>query len=246
VRHALSLGCSHVQREEDGAVALIVMDVLTCPSGSPSSRTVMSARLEMGTPTRPTSAVRLGRVRVVAIWVGRSKAPTTRSDLFEEVSEPAVWSPRPWRTPHTGASSKPAAVHRRLDARVDGYSPGRPRSRPRPDRRYLPVCTGRGPPSPTVFERFRAAPGALERFRANSSRQRSRPGSTASPIGRNGRSIRACPRARRAVASHSSREQRSPTSTSGRRSPHRDTTPPRDARSSFCIFIASMTRELPR
>ena len=38
-----------------GAVALIVIEVLTSPSGSPSSRTAMSARLEIGTPTRPTS-----------------------------------------------------------------------------------------------------------------------------------------------------------------------------------------------
>ena len=38
-----------------GAVALIVIEVLTSPSGRPSSRTAMSARLEIGTPTRPTS-----------------------------------------------------------------------------------------------------------------------------------------------------------------------------------------------
>ena len=38
-----------------GAVALIVMDVLTSPSGKASTRIAMSARLEMGTPTRPTS-----------------------------------------------------------------------------------------------------------------------------------------------------------------------------------------------
>ena len=38
-----------------GAVALIVIEVLTWPSGSPSSRIAMSARLEIGTPTRPTS-----------------------------------------------------------------------------------------------------------------------------------------------------------------------------------------------
>jgi hypothetical protein len=38
-----------------GAVALIVIDVLTSPSGRPSTRTAMSARLLIGTPTRPTS-----------------------------------------------------------------------------------------------------------------------------------------------------------------------------------------------
>ncbi len=36
-------------------MALIVMDVLTSPSGRPSSSTAMSARLAIGTPTRPTS-----------------------------------------------------------------------------------------------------------------------------------------------------------------------------------------------
>ena len=38
-----------------GAVALIVIDVLTSPSGRPSNRTAMSASDEIGTPTRPTS-----------------------------------------------------------------------------------------------------------------------------------------------------------------------------------------------
>jgi hypothetical protein len=37
------------------AEALIVMDVLTVPSGRPSSRTSMSASELTGTPTRPTS-----------------------------------------------------------------------------------------------------------------------------------------------------------------------------------------------
>ena len=38
-----------------GAVALIVMDVLTRSSGRRSRSTAMSARLATGTPTRPTS-----------------------------------------------------------------------------------------------------------------------------------------------------------------------------------------------
>ena len=38
-----------------GAVALIVIDVLTSPSGNPSRRVVMSSMLSIGTPTRPTS-----------------------------------------------------------------------------------------------------------------------------------------------------------------------------------------------
>ena len=43
-----------------GAVELIVIDVLTSPSGSPSRRTSMSARLLIGTPTRPTSPAASG------------------------------------------------------------------------------------------------------------------------------------------------------------------------------------------
>ena len=38
-----------------GAVALMVIEVLTSPSGRPSTSTPMSTRLEIGTPTRPTS-----------------------------------------------------------------------------------------------------------------------------------------------------------------------------------------------
>ena len=37
------------------AVALMVIDVLTSPSGIPAKSVSMSARLEIGTPTRPTS-----------------------------------------------------------------------------------------------------------------------------------------------------------------------------------------------
>ena len=38
-----------------GAVALMVMDVVTSPSGIPAKSRSMSSRLEMDTPTRPTS-----------------------------------------------------------------------------------------------------------------------------------------------------------------------------------------------
>ena len=43
-----------------GAVALMVIEVLTSSSGRPSSRMSMSARLEIGTPTRPTSPAASG------------------------------------------------------------------------------------------------------------------------------------------------------------------------------------------
>ena len=36
-------------------MALIVIDVLTSPSGMPANRTSMSASEAIGTPTRPTS-----------------------------------------------------------------------------------------------------------------------------------------------------------------------------------------------
>ena len=36
-------------------MALMVIEVLTSPSGMPPNRTSMSARDEIGTPTRPTS-----------------------------------------------------------------------------------------------------------------------------------------------------------------------------------------------
>ena len=42
------------------AVELIVIDVLTSPSGRPSSRISMSASDEIGTPTRPTSPAACG------------------------------------------------------------------------------------------------------------------------------------------------------------------------------------------
>ena len=38
-----------------GAVALMVIEVLTVPSGIPANRVSMSASDETGTPTRPTS-----------------------------------------------------------------------------------------------------------------------------------------------------------------------------------------------
>ena len=42
------------------AVELMVIDVLTLSNGMPSNNTSMSARLEMGTPVRPTSPAAIG------------------------------------------------------------------------------------------------------------------------------------------------------------------------------------------
>jgi hypothetical protein len=56
------------------AVALMVIDVDTLSSGIPSSRTSMSSRLSMATPTRPTSPIACGSSESYPICVGRSNA----------------------------------------------------------------------------------------------------------------------------------------------------------------------------
>ncbi len=58
----------------NGAVALIVIDVLTRSRGIPSKRTLMSSTEQIETPTRPTSPSAIGSSASYPIWVGRSKA----------------------------------------------------------------------------------------------------------------------------------------------------------------------------
>jgi len=53
---------------------LIVIDVETTPSGIESKRVSISARLEIGTPTRPTSPSASRASESKPICVGRSKA----------------------------------------------------------------------------------------------------------------------------------------------------------------------------
>src|SRR2546430_11473067 len=62
-----------------GAVALIVMLVLTRSRGSPSKRRPMSSRVEIATPTRPTSPRARGASLSYPIWVGRSNATLSPS-----------------------------------------------------------------------------------------------------------------------------------------------------------------------
>jgi hypothetical protein len=55
-------------------VALIVIEVVMRSSGMPSKSTRMSSRLEMETPTLPTSPSASGLSASYPICVGRSKA----------------------------------------------------------------------------------------------------------------------------------------------------------------------------
>src|SRR5437867_3797655 len=112
------------------AVALIVMLVLTSPSGMPLNSMPMSSIVETGTPTLPTSPRTKGSSGSYPICVGRSNA-TLR---------PVVpWSRRyRYRAFDSSADPKPAysrIVQRRpryivgYTPRVNGGSPGNPRSR---------------------------------------------------------------------------------------------------------------------
>jgi hypothetical protein len=56
------------------AVALIVIEVDTSPSGMASNSCAMSSIESMATPTRPTSPAASGWSESYPIWVGRSKA----------------------------------------------------------------------------------------------------------------------------------------------------------------------------
>ena len=56
------------------AVALIVIDVDTWPSGMPSKSSDMSSIVSIATPTRPTSPAASGASESYPICVGRSKA----------------------------------------------------------------------------------------------------------------------------------------------------------------------------
>jgi uncharacterized membrane protein YjgN (DUF898 family) len=63
---ALFVGHRDVERQQPGAVALIVIEVFIFSSGMPSNRVRMSPRWPIGTPTLPTSP----RARVVAVVAG--------------------------------------------------------------------------------------------------------------------------------------------------------------------------------
>ena len=192
----------------------------------------MSARLQIGTPTRPTSPAACGRVRVVA-HLGRQVEGDRQAGLalVEQVAEAAVGLLGRGEAGVLAHRPEPAAVHRRLDApgeRELAWAPevavlveaGRCR---RP-------CTGRGPRCRTmVANRSRRSGG---RRRAALARRVVAPALAAGSS--------APRRAGVVVASldddqHVAELDASP----GRRPRIRSTVPGRGARSSFCIFIAS-------
>ena len=111
-----------------GAVALIVIDVLTSPRGIPANRVSMSTRDEIGTPTRPTSPSASGASESKPIWVGRSKAtdrpvwPWERRYRKRSLVSAAVAKPAYWRIVQNRERYIVGWT-----PRVKGYSPGRPR-----------------------------------------------------------------------------------------------------------------------
>src|SRR3990170_2875081 len=134
-----------------GAVALIVIDVLTLSRGRSRNRVRMSSSVLTATPTFPTSPWARGTSESRPIWVGRSKA-TLRPSF-------------PWerrylnRTFVSSAVPKPAycrIVQRRpryivaCTPRVKGGSPGKPRrsSAWRIASSGGPTTTSRGRPPP--------------------------------------------------------------------------------------------------
>ena len=56
------------------AVALMVMEVETSPSGISRKRSARSSTVSIATPTRPTSPWAIGWSESYPIWVGRSNA----------------------------------------------------------------------------------------------------------------------------------------------------------------------------
>ena len=108
-------------------MALIVMEVVTSPSGRPSSSISMSSIELIGTPTRPTSPCRGRRVGVVAHL--RRQVEGDRQAglaLLEQVAEAAVGlggvaKPAYWRIVH----SRPRYMVG-WTPRVNGNSPGVP------------------------------------------------------------------------------------------------------------------------
>ena len=167
-------------------MALIVIEVLTSPSGSPSSRTrhVGEARDRDADPAH--LPLRLAGVGVVA-HLGRQVEGDRQPGLalLEQVAEAPVRLLGGREAGVLAHRPEAAAVHRRLDAAGERVLAGRPEvavlvEAGRVGRR----CRGRGSRSPTRSRSGRAAPGAAPSALARSvSRQRSRPGSGPSPIG---------------------------------------------------------------
>ena len=111
---------------------LMVIDVVTSPSGMPSNSTSMSAAESMATPQCPISPRLRGSSESRPIRVGMSKAtdspppPSARIILYRSLVCRALPNPANWRMVH-GRPRYPVGYR----PRVNGYSPGQPiRSNP--------------------------------------------------------------------------------------------------------------------
>ncbi len=105
------------------------LEVDTRSSGIPSSSLRMSASVSMATPTRPTSPAAMLASESYPICVGRSKAverpvwPASRRSLKRVLVSSAVPKPAYWRM----VQKRPRYMVGWIP-RVNGYSPGNPRS----------------------------------------------------------------------------------------------------------------------
>src|SRR5881397_1431933 len=146
------------------AVALIVMLVLTRSRGRPSRSVCISSRVEIATPTRPTSPRTIGASLSYPIWVGKSNAtlrpsfPWAKRYLNRRFVSFAVPKPAYWRIVHR----RPRYIVARIP-RVNGGSPGNPRRF-----RYSPtlrsrglVTTSNGRPLPVVLAEVPTASAAF-------------------------------------------------------------------------------------
>jgi hypothetical protein len=112
------------------AGALIVIDVETRSRGMPPNTVSMSARESIATPTWPTSPAARSSSESRPIWVGRSNAverpgwPWPRRNLKRSLVASGVPNPAYWRIVHGRARYMVGWI-----PRVNGCSPGKPRSR---------------------------------------------------------------------------------------------------------------------
>src|SRR3990170_2978845 len=117
-----------------GAVALIVIDVLTRSSGMPCMTVRMSSRVLIATPTRPTSPRAIGLSESYPICVGRSNA----------MLKPVVPCDRRYRKRRFVSSEVPKPAYCRIVQR-----------RPRYIVAWIPRVNGSSPGSP-IRSRYRA------------------------------------------------------------------------------------------
>src|SRR3989454_2325267 len=145
------------------AVALIVMLVLTRSRGRPSRSVCISSRVEIATPTRPTSPRTIGASLSYPIWVGRSNAtlspslPWAKRYLNRRFVSFAVPKPAYWRI----VQSRPRYIVGWIP-RVNGGAPGNPmRSRYASVFGSRVATASRATPLPVVLDAFPTAVAPL-------------------------------------------------------------------------------------